>query len=259
MFGVKVPTEGYVDAHIHIIPNVDDGAADLETALAMAKMAYEDGTRTMIATPHYHPNKGSCNHETMYELFLDFQNIAMKELPGLTLYYGREIYCDYDAVEELIQNSKQRDCISLICMSNSPYVLLEFDVNADYNYLLSQIQNVQMNGYWPILAHIERYECLVSHPERLEELKKMNIVLQVNALTVLGKSGRALQQFVIKAIRKELVDLVASDAHSVRTRNPKLRETARFLGRKCGKGVAERLMIHNPKCIIEGRYMEDVN
>lgn len=42
----------FVDIHCHLLPGIDDGAADLATSLAMARMAAADGMRTIIATPH---------------------------------------------------------------------------------------------------------------------------------------------------------------------------------------------------------------
>ena len=39
------------DVHCHMVPGVDDGAADLEESLAMLKMQHEDGVRKIIITP----------------------------------------------------------------------------------------------------------------------------------------------------------------------------------------------------------------
>lgn len=45
--------DGYIDIHTHILPGVDDGAEDIEQALNLVRMAYENGTRTLFLTPHY--------------------------------------------------------------------------------------------------------------------------------------------------------------------------------------------------------------
>ncbi len=39
------------DIHMHVIPYVDDGADDFDDALAMLRIAYEEGVRSIIATP----------------------------------------------------------------------------------------------------------------------------------------------------------------------------------------------------------------
>ena len=41
-----------IDLHSHILPGIDDGAADLEDAVAMARQAEADGIEVVCATPH---------------------------------------------------------------------------------------------------------------------------------------------------------------------------------------------------------------
>ena len=40
------------DLHSHILPGIDDGPSTMEESIEMARLAYEDGTRTIVATPH---------------------------------------------------------------------------------------------------------------------------------------------------------------------------------------------------------------
>ena len=46
------PGRGWIDLHCHILPGVDDGAVDMEEALAMCRRAAADGCHTLVATPH---------------------------------------------------------------------------------------------------------------------------------------------------------------------------------------------------------------
>lgn len=41
-----------VDLHVHILPELDDGAKDWEDALDMADMASSSGVRTLVALSH---------------------------------------------------------------------------------------------------------------------------------------------------------------------------------------------------------------
>lgn len=41
-----------VDLHCHVLPDVDDGARDLEDAIALARQAEADGIAAICATPH---------------------------------------------------------------------------------------------------------------------------------------------------------------------------------------------------------------
>ena len=47
---------GYIDMHCHILPEVDDGAQSIEETVQMLRIAYREGIRCIIATPHHHPN-----------------------------------------------------------------------------------------------------------------------------------------------------------------------------------------------------------
>ena len=41
-----------IDIHSHILPGVDDGSQDLEESIRMARLAVENGTEWIAATPH---------------------------------------------------------------------------------------------------------------------------------------------------------------------------------------------------------------
>ena len=42
-----------IDLHCHILPNFDDGAADIEESLNMAMDAIDSGTTGIVATSHF--------------------------------------------------------------------------------------------------------------------------------------------------------------------------------------------------------------
>ena len=44
-----------IDIHCHMLPGIDDGARDMDTALAMARVAVADGITHTICTPHIYP------------------------------------------------------------------------------------------------------------------------------------------------------------------------------------------------------------
>ena len=58
------------DVHCHMVPGVDDGAADLEESLAMLKMQHEDGVRKIIITPA----------KKVHEQFLKLQEAAKRNI-----------------------------------------------------------------------------------------------------------------------------------------------------------------------------------
>lgn len=63
-------TRGLTDMHCHVIPGVDDGVKDMEEALRMIKIEYEEGVRTIIATPHYRVGMFEPSSREVQEQFL---------------------------------------------------------------------------------------------------------------------------------------------------------------------------------------------
>ena len=72
---------GYIDMHCHIIPNVDDGAKSLEQAMNMISIAYQNGFRTMIGTPHYEVGRYEANKEEIENNYLKLKNMLKERMP----------------------------------------------------------------------------------------------------------------------------------------------------------------------------------
>ena len=48
----RLPIHGLIDLHCHVLPGLDDGARDVDDAVAMARHAEGDGIAAICATPH---------------------------------------------------------------------------------------------------------------------------------------------------------------------------------------------------------------
>lgn len=243
---------GYIDIHSHILPAVDDGASDMNTSMEMLDIAYKEGIRGIIATPHYHPGKSMMEYEKILAKFDAFKETAGRMHPDIELYLGREIYYTSDVLELMEQGAN-------LTMAGQRYILVEYSTRTEYSYIRSSINNIFQTGMRPIIAHIERYECMVEDIELVEELREMGAVIQVNASSILGNVGKGLKKYTKKLLKNQYIDLVATDAHSTGTRSPRMNECARYITKKFGREYAEDLLIYNPKRIIEGKYLEELN
>lgn len=81
------------DIHCHMLPGIDDGAADAQESMAMLKKAYRDGVRRIIVTPHYRrgmfepdPRKVLHRYEKVKE------KAAQIGANGIELYLGCECH-----------------------------------------------------------------------------------------------------------------------------------------------------------------------
>lgn len=230
--------ENIVDMHCHILPNIDDGAKSWDETYQMLRIAYEEGIRVIVATPHHHEIRGMCTPQQYKKSFLQLQKMAWEisekfyVIPGMEIYFSQEI-------TEKLDNKKIRT------MGNSKYVLIEFSPDAEFRYIQQGMQQIQMKGYYPILAHAERYQCLIEDMERVEHLQEMGIYIQVNAGSILKSGERTVKKFVRKLLEKQYIHFVGTDAHSSGSRSPMIRKCADFVEKKYGEEYAAEIFRKN--------------
>lgn len=228
----------FVDMHSHIIPGVDDGAADAEEMKRMLRMAYEDGIRHIIATPHHHPARGMTDVETLIRRATVLQEAAHAMDPRFRIYLGMEIFFMQDTVEKL----KRRE---ILTMNRRNFVLTEFSPGDNYHKIRQGIGQLQMNGYTVILAHVERYPCLMESVERTAELAGMGTRLQVNSGSITGDSGRRVKNYIRELLDRDLVFCVGTDAHNSRERAPVMKKAAGYVQKKYGEEQMRRIFFGN--------------
>lgn len=238
--------KGYVDMHCHIIPHVDDGARTSRQAIKMISIAYENGIRTMIATPHYEIGHYDDNKELIIKNFNKIKKLVATKYPDFKIYLGNEIFFSYGVVENL-------DKGDIFSMAGSGYVLVEFSPNDSYNYIRKSLNEIINGGYIPILAHVERYEEVISSFDNVEELVDAGAYMQVNARTMAGNMGIMLRRKVLKLIKNDLIHFISTDTHSDGKRSPDLSGCLKYLNKKLDKKTINRLLRKNAIKVINNQ------
>lgn len=237
-----------IDLHCHILPGVDDGAGDLETALAMAKLAWDRGTRALAVTPHCGLPGGSGNFwgPEMEERFralreaLREAEIPLRVLPGMEFFGGEDLGALYDRGR-------------LMPLAGGRYLLTEFYFDESTAYMTSVLEEALDRGLIPLVAHPERYEAVQRRPETVREWIGRGCGIQVNKGSVLGDLGPRVEETAWELLRRGLVHAVASDAHGSRRRTPDLSRVRRHLERALGSGYSELLLEGNPARVLTDR------
>lgn len=234
-----------IDIHCHILPEVDDGADDMEDALEMAHLAYESGVRAIIATPHscvpaFSPNFKSVGLLNRFRRL--GEEIAAAGIP-LKLYSGAEILCTRE-LPELLESGR------LLTLANTRYLLVEFYFNSDPDFISSMLKLIKSNGYIPVVAHPERYETVQERPFLVDEWHDRGYVIQVNKGSITGRLGYHAQQTARWILSNGLAHVVASDAHGAYRRTPMMDRLYRHLEDELADGYSELLLKINPKQII---------
>lgn len=238
----------FIDMHCHCLPGIDDGAATMEESLQMLQTAYADGIRKVIVTPHFHHRRGHVPKEVIIQKLAELQDAVRGSCPDMELYPGNELYYSSKLPELLAEEQ--------VCtLASSKYVLIEFSPEKEFAEMRNALVNVQSQGVWPILAHIERYLCLVNKPQLAEELAEMGVYLQVNADGVLGNYGRKEKKLIKKMFSYDLISFVASDAHDTEHRKQELSAAAEYVRKKYGDDVAEKCFCRNQQMVIDNKII----
>lgn len=232
-----------IDMHCHILPGVDDGAKDVDEMKEMLKIAYSEGIRCIIATPHHHPRRGKEPPEVLRRQAAILRDAAHEIDEHFRIYLGTEIFFGQDIPDKLKQGR-------VLTMNRRNYVLVEFSPSEPFAYIKQSLQQLQMEGYEVILAHAERYSCLTDSPELAEQIGDMGILIQVNAGSITGDSGRKVKKFVKYLMDEDLVFCVGTDAHSCRTRAPRMRKASEHVRKKYGDEYARKIFYDNAKKML---------
>ena len=239
-----------IDIHTHVLPGVDDGAADLDEALALLAMAADSGVETVVTTPH-------CNIPD------EFENYVCPELDALWLALGREAQragipvrlcrgMEAFATEDLPDLLEQGRIWTL---NGTRYFLMEFSFGEDPGFCFDVLHRCRKKGFLPVIAHPERYLFVQDEPSIAFEWCTLGYALQLNKGSLLGKFGRPAQLAAELITDHGLAACVASDAHSPLERTTHMEEIRRYLTDRWGGDYARLLLEENPARILTGKEL----
>ncbi|MCD9024052.1 tyrosine-protein phosphatase [Cohnella silvisoli] len=234
-----------IDIHTHILPGVDDGAANWDDTLIMARAAVAEGITTIIATPH-HAN-GYYNNRavevTEHTLRINEQLIAAG-VP-VVIRSGQEIRVHDDLLEAWYRGE-------LLPLAGSNYVLIEMPSSRIPKEMNELIHELHIMELVPIIAHPERNAEIVRHPERLAELIKAGAFAQVTTHSLLGGFGRQIEQVAWSLCRSGLIHIVSSDAHHLERRGFRMNEAYTAIRERMGEQW-ENYFLSNAICVADNK------
>lgn len=230
-----------IDLHTHILFDVDDGAKSIEESLLMLETAKDIGIHSVVLTPHVSKYRTYCKRsDEIYEKYELLKKQA-KHL-NINLYLGAEV----DEDDHLVKT------ISTSCTINhSNYVLIDFSMrHADVSEVIYELRHY---GYKVIIAHPERIMYLKY--EDLVGLKKEGALLQVSSKHLVGLGDKKACKIARQLLKDDLIDLVSSDAHDVKTLLS-MKKAFEYVLKKKGLIYANRIFVDNPFDIIHKQQSE---
>ncbi len=233
-----------IDLHCHLLPGIDDGAADLEVALEMARLAVADGVTVVACTPHimpgYYENTGEGIRQAVAELQarLDEAGIALRLVPG----------ADVHLVPDMVAGLRAG---RLLTLADSRYFLFEPPHNVAPPRLEESVFNVMAAGYQPLITHPERLRWIESHYEIMTRLAHAGAWMQLTAGSITGKFGDRARYWSERMLDEGIVHIIASDAHNLRKRTPVLSEAVELVADRLGAEAAHDMVLTRPLAVLD--------
>ena len=213
-----------VDIHCHILPEVDDGAWDMEAAVAMARIARDCGVKKIITTPHFKGDPGALEGLGLFQYQLRLlQSRLKREAVEVELLPGAEVLC----VPQTLELARSG---SLPTLGTGRYVLTEFYFDAGAAFMDETLQALRQMGYLPVVAHPERYGAVQRDPE-----------------------------LASRWFHRGIAHVIASDAHSPQVRTTNLEPVRRWCLDHLGQEYTKILLEDNPGRVAAGKAMRKVH
>ncbi|CAN5755566.1 tyrosine-protein phosphatase [soil metagenome] len=237
-----------IDLHLHVLPAVDDGAADdFETRTMLERWA-GFGFTELVSTPHLN---GSLT--PIYEAEVGDaleRAAAMAEDLGISLMAGFEIMLQPDLPGRLESGER-------LSLGGSTAVLVEVPFLQWPSFTEDTIFGLQAAGFQPVLAHPERYAAVQDDPRRALALAGRGVVLQVTYASLAGVLGKPVQRTAELLLQSDAMMVLASDAHSNGRRLLAIPRGADRAGELVGDGRLRQLMVDNPAALLAGEALPD--
>jgi protein-tyrosine phosphatase len=239
-----------IDLHCHLLPGLDDGAADMATALRLARLAVAEGFTHLVCTPHIHPHRyNNTGPITAAARRVFASALADADIP-LKVGCAAEVRLDLEIMTGVVDGS-----IPLLgTWRGQGVLLLEFphhDVPVGAERLTQWLLG---RGILPMLAHPERNRGILARPEKLHPFLAQGCLLQVTAASLIGHFGPAPRDLARHLLLDGLVAVLASDAHNERDRPPLMRQPLALATEWIGESKARALVMDNPWEIVKGQF-----
>lgn len=232
-----------IDIHNHIVYGVDDGSRSIDESLAMVDLYMKSGFSEIIATSHFDRSrymvdaseirdKVSILNEKIKEKGLDFK-----------IYPGHEIQVEVGMEKKLASGE-------LLRLNDTRYVLCELSFVNKPNFLKDLFYNLQLDGYVPIIAHAERYPYVARDIDWLIDFIKMGALIQVNYSSI-----KSNYETIKSLLERNMVHLIATDAHQSGWRNPYINEYKEEILKIVSEDKFYKLSTSNPSLVLRDQFI----
>lgn len=193
------------DVHSHLIPGIDDGAKNMEDALDLIRGLVDLGYSKLITTPHIM----SDYYKNTPEIILSGRDKVREALVKHNIDIPFDAAAEYYIDDSLEAKIKKKELLTF----GDNYVLFEMPFISEPPNVGRIAFEMQMAGYKPVLAHVERYAFWHQEYEKYEQMQEKGVILQLNMNSLSGHYGPGVKKIAERLIKEERISIVSSDCH----------------------------------------------
>ncbi|MCD6269216.1 MAG: hypothetical protein J7J71_03680 [Deltaproteobacteria bacterium] len=204
----------FIDIHCHILPGLDDGPKNTAQCLDLVCCYTDVGIKRVVATPHFLPGTiWTARPRKILALIDKLQKALSDHGIQFEIIPGMEIAIQKNMGQRLAQGDYLPLGRSRTYLLEPPFEISDLNPLEPLAEFMEQDKKV-------ILAHPERCEYFQLHPEDLRQAHGLGIAVQINCGSLFGRFGQPAQKLANQLLAWEVVDYLASDAHSAHHRRP---------------------------------------
>lgn len=193
------------DLHSHILPGIDDGPKDIDTAIKIIQQMKALGFRKLITSPHVMSDSYKNTNETIINALNSLRSELYQRNVAMDINAIAEYYIDYDFEMKI----GKEDFLTF----GDNYILVELSFFSKPKNLFDIFFKLQLEGYSVVLAHPERYNYFDFYDYR--ELVRRGIFFQINWLSIIGYYSSKVEKKVKNLIAENMVSFIGTDCHNM--------------------------------------------
>jgi protein-tyrosine phosphatase len=237
----RAHTRSFVDVHAHVVAGLDDGPADDHETDALLDVLAEQGAATVVTTPHVDARF----HGQPDDVAARVRALGERRSGGPGVLAGAEVHPG--RLDDVLATGAAR-----FTLGGGGTLLVEAAPDVPGNVLEHCLRRLDHAGVRTLYAHAERSRALADDDTLARDLVARGARLQINARSLCSGAG-ARGRFAWKLVDEGLVSVVASDAHGLSQRPPRLADAADEIARRHGEDAVQTLMQANPAALCDGR------
>ena len=204
-----------LDIHSHILYGIDDGSKTLENTIEMLGIAILDGTKKIVATPHYNTGYFETPYNKVCEYVDKLNETLLQKDINIEVIAGQEVFLNKFTIKNLENNV-------IGTIGKSSYMLVEFPLGSIDEDAIALLYELKLRGIRPIVAHPERYRYVIDNYEIINKFIDEECLFQINSGSLTGLYGEKVQKTAEFLVKNGIYNFVGSDAHSIKRRRPEV-------------------------------------